>query len=227
MQRRAFTLLEILLVVALLAAVAVMVWPDFNTAERSERLDESALRMKALLNMCRAEAMLESRTYRVEFRPDGTLYLTRQLDPVYGPHLFVPVSSDWAKQPVLLDGVWVESVLPMTGGSTPIQIEDEQIEYLEDVTVAELPTPIEDLDEPLRLEFNPDGRSASLRWTLRDTSGRARQLTLDGRLGRVLIEPAERIEPETAKQPEPMNFEEPEKVNEAEAVAELKDNREP
>ncbi len=227
MRRRAFTLLEVLLVVALLATVAVMVWPDFGTAERAERLDESARRMKSLLSMCRAEAMLQSRRYRVEFRPDGTLYLTRQLDPLYGPHLYVPVKSDWAGQPVLLEDVWVESVLPMSGGSTPIEIEDEQIEYLEDQTIPEEPTPIEELGEPLWLDFEPDGRSASLRWTLRDISGRGRQLTLDGRLGRVLIEPAERLEAELVQKPEPMTFDEPEPIDEAEVVAELKDSREP
>ncbi|MFH1747571.1 MAG: hypothetical protein ABIG44_11060 [Planctomycetota bacterium] len=183
--RWAVTLLELLLVISLLGLLAVFLWPDFGTATRHELLDESARRMKTLIAMCRAEAMNQSIRYQISFRADGSLKVRRQYDPIEAPHIFVPVRSDWARRAILLEDVWVESVVPLPDGPAPILIEDELIEVEE---MEEDPIPIEEFEEPVVILFETDGTSDSLRWTLRDANGRGVEMMLDGRLGRVTID---------------------------------------
>jgi prepilin-type N-terminal cleavage/methylation domain-containing protein len=91
-----FTLLELLLVISLIALLAVLTWPNLDTASRSEHLDESGAADEALIAMCRAEAMSEALRYRITFRLDGSIKVRRQFDPIRAPHVFVPVERDWA-----------------------------------------------------------------------------------------------------------------------------------
>lgn len=198
--RNAFTLLEVLMVVALLAVVAAIAWPDFWQAKRSEELDESARRMKTLVQMCRAQAMNESRRYRVSFREDGSIKVTRQRDPILAPHEYFRFRDDWANLPFLLEHVWVDALLPLSEGPPPIELEDELIEFEE---FDDEPTPITELEYAYELNFEPDGVSNSLRWILRDEDGHGLQLTLDGRLGRVQVEAVEKLMDEPER-PEPL-----------------------
>jgi hypothetical protein len=50
------------------------------------------------------------------------------------------------------------------------------------------PQPVQALEHPAELNFDPNGASGSMRWVLRDASGRGMLMTLDGRLGRVQVE---------------------------------------
>ena len=108
--RNAFTLLELLLVIVLLAMLAALAWPEFGQARSSEELGESARRTKTLVSMCRARAMSESRRYRVTFRLDGSLKVTRQRDPILAPHQYFKFRGPWAKLPFMLEHVWVEAI---------------------------------------------------------------------------------------------------------------------
>ncbi|MFQ5804874.1 MAG: prepilin-type N-terminal cleavage/methylation domain-containing protein [Phycisphaerae bacterium] len=197
--RNAFTLLEVLIVVLLLGLLAALTWPEFGQARRSEELDESARRMKTLVQMCRARAMNESRRYRVTFRLDGTLKVTRQRDPLLAPHEYYKFREPWANLPFLLEHVWIESVLPLPEGPPPLLVEDELTEFEE---FEEEPIAVTDLERGIELNFEPDGTSSSARWVLRDEEGRAVELTLDGRLGRVQVEPVERLQLDEVERPE-------------------------
>lgn len=203
--QRAVTLLELLLVISLLGLLAAFLWPDFGTATRNELLDESARRMKTLIAMCRAEAMNESIRYQISLRADGSLEVRRQYDPIEAPHVFVPVRKDWARQAILLEDVWVESVVPLPDGPAPVLLEDELVEVEE---MEEQPIPIEEFEEPVVLLFEPDGTSDSLRWTLRDGLGRGVEMMLDGRLGRVTVERVARIPEEQVERPPEIEEEE-------------------
>ena len=191
----AFTLLEVLLVITLLGVVAAISWPDYGQARRSEELDESARRLKSLIQMCRARSMNEGRRYCLTFRMDGTLLVTRQRDPILAPHQYFQFRANWADLPYLLEHVWVESILPLPEGPPPMELQDELIEFEQ---FDDEPIPIADLDHNYELRFEPDGISNSLRWILRDADGRGLQMTLDGRLGRVEMVISERTldEPE-------------------------------
>lgn len=208
--RSAFTLLEVLMVIALLAMVAAITWPDFGQARRSEELDESARRMKTLVQMCRAQAMNEARRYRLTFREDGTINVTRQRDPILAPHEYFRFRDPWAEVAFVLEHVWVEALLPLPEGPAPMELEDELLEFDE---FEDEPILVTELEFPYVLNFEPDGISNSLRWILRDDDGRGLELTLDGRLGRVRVEPVEKLSDEPER-PEPLDHDEDEEFEE-------------
>jgi type II secretion system protein H len=196
----AFTLLEVMIVIALLAMVAAIVWPDFGQARRSEELDESARRLKTLVQMCRAQAMNESRRYRLTFREDGTVRVTRQRDPILAPHEYFRFREPWAQVAFLLEHVWVEALLPLSEGPPPMELKDELLEFKQ---FDDEPIPVTDLEHGFELNFEPDGICQSLRWILRDGDGRGLELTLDGRLGRVRGRVVEKLS-DAPERPDPL-----------------------
>lgn len=181
-----FTLFEVLLVVALLALLTLLVYPDLRGTSRGEQLDESVARLKALIAMARAEAMNQTCRYCLTFREDGSIALSRQRDPLSAPHEFVRVREPWALREVLLPEVWVAALEPLPQGPAPILVEDDEIEFTQ---LESEPVPVTDLEAPHELYFEPDGTCPSMRWILRDQAGRGRLVTLDGRTGRLTSEP--------------------------------------
>lgn len=197
-RRRAFTLLEVILVIGVLVILLGLTLPDFSGALTAEQLPESGARCKALLSMCRAQAMNESRRYRVWIRPDGSIKALRQLDPLEAPHDYIPISDDWGREQVLLDDVWVDAVQPLSDGPPPLLVDDDEIEFSE---IEEEPLSIATFDEGVTVEIAPDGTSNSLKFVLRDLTGRGLELTLDGRLGRITLTPLEAISASTVQRP--------------------------
>lgn len=200
-RRRGFTLVEVLLVIVLVGLLASFVWPDFSVLMRGRRLDESVSRLKALVAMCRAQAMNESRRYRLTLLPDGRIELSRQRDPVAAPNEYVRVGDGWAQGPWLMEDVWVEAVQPLPDGPPPLDVQDDEIEFFE------APDRPQALEAPFEIDFEPDGLSSSARWVLRDALGRGRELTLDGRLGRVSAAEVEPLSDGSVERPERRSFE--------------------
>jgi hypothetical protein len=155
--------------------------------------------MKALVAMCRAEAMNQARQYQILIRADGSVRIERQNDPLTAPDKLEEPATHWARTQVLLDDVWVESVQMLPDGPPPIRIVDEQMVFPE--PVYEL-TGVASLEHSAAIEFAPDGLSNSLRWVLRDERGRRVMMTLDGRLGRVQIEDFDSASSDAATRPE-------------------------
>lgn len=200
-----FTLIEVVLVIAIIGLIAAFVLPEVTGTSEYERLVESGRRFRAMVVMCRAEAMNETRPHRIEFWPDGTIEIKRQADPIIAPHLYIPIKASWARTPVLMENVWVSAVQVLPEGPPPIRIIDDQLEFPE---MEFEPLPIEELVDPVVLEFGPDGSSHSMRWVLCDPSGTRKLLTLDGRLGRVNIEDMDRLPEDDVIRPEPIELEE-------------------
>lgn len=226
-RKRGFTLIELLLVIALLALLASMVWPDFVVSSDYERLDESARRMRSLISMCRAEAMFQSRVMRIGFRTDGSLRIDAQIDPIYAPDFFTPVNEPWARQEVLLEGVWVNALHLLPDGPAPLNIDNnDQLEVIEELVKE--PLPIESFASTQWIRFSPDGSAESAKWILRDKFGRAIRLIFDGRMGRVT---SETLDPQTldeAIQPVPLDETarlEPDELDAAEAAQLLDESR--
>lgn len=209
---RAFSLLELLMVIALLGLVAVVAWPDFQAVSHGDRLKESAGRLESLVAMCRAEAMNDGRAYRVEVLKDGSLRVTAQADPIFRPNEYLYVQSPWTQTEVLLDDVWVESVQALPEGPPPIRIVDERLEFPK--TEIKM-TPVEELESPAVLNFPPDGTTRSMRWLLRQEEGEGVLLTLDGRLGRLNQESVERLAKSDLKRPKPLEKSEREAFDKA------------
>lgn len=197
-RREAFTLLELLLVIVILGVIASFVWPEFSPAAKAEQLDESTRRLKSLVAMCRAEAMNDARNYRITLRLDGRVWVTRQFDSLLAPQAYVRVRAPWAQTEFVLEDVWVEAVRELPDGPPPLVVVDEDIDF--DDEELELFV-LDELETPLVLEFRPNGSSNSATWTLRDGLGRGRQMTLDGRLGRVTIVPLESLRADEVERP--------------------------
>lgn len=179
---RAFTLLEVLMVIVILGLIIGLTMPDLFSAERAEQMPESAASMKSLVAMCRAQSMYESRRHRLRIGLDGSVEVHRQRDALEAPNEWVDVDAGWRQPSFLAPRVWVERVLAMPQGPPPILVEDDAIQFTQ---IDEEPALVQDLEAPVDVYFEPDGTAGSLRFFLRDLDGRGIQMTLDGRLGRV------------------------------------------
>lgn len=207
---RAVTLIEVLLVIVIVGVLAGMILPNFAGVSDKEQLEESARRIRAMLAMCRAQAMNNAVQYRAEIQQDGRFKLLRQVDPLVAPNEFRLVRESWADQEFPLPRVWVESVQELPDGPTPILLEDE-LEIVDELIVD--PVPITDLESPLVLDFRPDGESTSAEWTLRHQDGRGLKMVLDGRVGRVTVEPVEPLNPDEVSMPERIPLTEAERAS--------------
>ena len=108
-----FTLLEILIVLALLVIMVGFAWPMMESQITAAQLPESANRVRDMLFMARAEAALEHRRVRVRFVPEEqNPIIEYEPDAILRPDEWEPVKSAWAQEPMLLADIQVHDVLP-------------------------------------------------------------------------------------------------------------------
>lgn len=210
MLRRAFTLVEVLLVILLIGAIVFFSFPDFKAEFRRRSLMESADRLRALIVMCHAEAMREGRYYRIQMprTPDPNdpnasktvevpleteqPQVIRQRD-LLNPEDWEGFEAYWKDQPILQDGTRCIGVFPGRPnfdiqGNSPIagpQIDGTETTYVP-------------------VTFNPDGTCDWATFVLTDLPpdtelqpshvARILNVILDGRTGQVWIQRALRVE---------------------------------
>jgi prepilin-type N-terminal cleavage/methylation domain-containing protein len=121
MRNRAFTLLESLLVIAMLVILAAMAMPLLDRQLQQRELIASAEQLRALCYQTSAEAKLRGRRLRIEFiRPPATIHQPTDEDgepidnaesviaataarvlierePLDAPGVFEPLEVDWAR----------------------------------------------------------------------------------------------------------------------------------
>ena len=165
-----FTLLELVLVIALLCVMAGYVMPSFMSSLHAEALPTSARDLRSLIYLVRAEAMLEGKRYRICF-PDpeeleaeyGEEYLRfrhqplieKEDLPIEAPGQFFPVRANWAREPVLHERV---RCIRLVRGMPHIEEEsDEFAEALEEEW--ELDADLRDMEDlwDTELIVEPDG----------------------------------------------------------------------
>jgi len=130
MRRRGFTLIEVVLVIALLVVLAAFAFPELGRELERRSLVESADRLRSLIVMAHAKAAQENRQYRIEFPgtpdpndpnaedaidvPVETLQplVLRQEDPLEHPDEFVEHDAPWLRHEVLLQGTRCVAALP-------------------------------------------------------------------------------------------------------------------
>lgn len=161
----AFTLIEILLVIGLLAALTMFVVPPVLRDIERARLPESAKQMRSLLRLTRARAMYDGKRYRLRFLEEGDEeslddvevdprqpVVEREDDPIGEPGVFNPVKAAWARPDPLLNGVrCIEIRLGKPTLEKIIEKDTEQHEQL----VEELGHDVDEIRPPLY--FEPDG----------------------------------------------------------------------
>ena len=117
--RSAYTLVEIVLVVGLIALISAIAIPAFYRQMKEEELPGSGKQMRSLLSLVRANAAMDGRRYRIRFPnenetdaigTDRQPIIEREDDPVLQPELFVPVRASWAIGVTLLGDVWCAEV---------------------------------------------------------------------------------------------------------------------
>ena len=114
-----FTLLEVLLVVALLVLLTGLIMPNFIGEIEGGRLKTSAEQMRSLLTMTRSHAMFDGKRYRIrfprhdeldDFGGDRQPIIEREDDPVDEPEEFNRVDDPWVFGVTLLRDVWCAQV---------------------------------------------------------------------------------------------------------------------
>ncbi len=117
--RRAFTLLEVTLVVGILVLISAMVIPNFLRQIRGEAMPRSARQLRSLITLVRANASFDNRRYRIRFPNedekdlfggDTQPLIEREDDPIDEPEVFNVVTDPWAIEPTFMGDVWCAEV---------------------------------------------------------------------------------------------------------------------
>jgi len=127
--RGAFSLVEVLIVLALLVILAGFAWPALETQIVGAELPESASHFRDTLFMARSEAIKENRRIRIRFEPEKQQPIIEiEIDPIEYANEWEPVKSAWAEQAMeslLLADVQVHRIKPGRPEFTkPISIND-------------------------------------------------------------------------------------------------------
>lgn len=107
-----FSLLELVLVMAVLCAILLMVAPSLSNFGAGRQADEAASQIVALAQWARGQAISEGRTYRLNFdSTNGSFYLTAQTGG-----LFERLGTEFGRVFQLPEGVQLTYNGPMEGG---------------------------------------------------------------------------------------------------------------
>lgn len=109
--RRAFTLIELVVVLTLIVALSLLAMPAIENIMIGSNLPESAGRVRSLFAMARSGAVSEARRVRVRFLPNEQQPIVEiERDPVFQPGLYEQITAAWTQEPILLGSVQVYSV---------------------------------------------------------------------------------------------------------------------
>lgn len=117
--RGALTLVEIVLVVTILVAIAGLVIPNFARELERDRLPRSARQFRSLLAMVRANAAFDCKRYRIRFPQEDELdplggdrqpLIEREDDPMHETEVFNLVTAPWAVGKTFLKDIWCAEV---------------------------------------------------------------------------------------------------------------------
>jgi len=196
---RAFTLLELMLVIILLAVLAAMAWPNLSGRLAGKELIHSARRLAGTLQLCRASAMAEAKRYRCIWDAEtDELVVQIERDPFEHPGEFTDLKAHWARSNPLVGKVRCVDVR-IKGWAA------QTTEELNELTMGELSSEQRALKyEPLVFQVNGTCEPAAI--ILEDGSGRRKVLQINRLTGQATIrdprgdelpedaEPTERIE---------------------------------
>ena len=112
--RRAFTLIEVVLVIGLLVTISALTLPNFVRELERQQLPGTARQFRSLLTLTRANAAFDGLRYRVRFageKEENLLLderqpiIEREDDPINEPEVFHQVTAPWAIGTTVLKGV--------------------------------------------------------------------------------------------------------------------------
>jgi general secretion pathway protein H len=113
-----FTLLELVLVLAIIAVILAVVAPTFSGFAAGRKPQDAAARFVALTHYARSQAIAEGRTYRIILDPaQGQWWLANDdsgMSPVAGPY---------GQMYAAADGVRMETNAPLENGQPTLRFE--------------------------------------------------------------------------------------------------------
>jgi prepilin-type N-terminal cleavage/methylation domain-containing protein len=171
----AFTLLELILVMVILAIAAAMVVPTLASFAAGRRTDNAVSNLLAMANYARVHAVSEGRTYRLNLEPSSnSFWLT-----VQNAGTFQPPANEFGDKVVLTDGIKLDA--------TVVPMPTMQLVFPPDVTPqANTITPpygqviaqpnsvmqVPRADASIYMEFLPSGRVDPIHIRITDKQGR-------------------------------------------------------
>ncbi len=112
-----FTLIEVLVVIALLALLAGMAIPLIRGDTPQQQMGASTQRLASLMAMCRAQAMLNGHPVHLTWQagpndPKGLLLpvVTHEADPIASPGAYKCMAASWATDPIVQKNVQIRLV---------------------------------------------------------------------------------------------------------------------
>lgn len=117
--RRGFTLIEVVMAVALLLLVVSFALPNLIGQLEAQRLPKSCEQLRGLLTLVRANAMYDGKRYRVRFPGEDEIdgigddrqpLIEREDEPFKDPGVFNPVNDFWAYGETILRDIWCSEV---------------------------------------------------------------------------------------------------------------------
>ncbi len=156
-KRRAFTLIEIVLVLGIILVITAMTAPSFFRQMKEAELPNSARQLRSLVTLVRANAAFDGMRYRIRFPEDDEEdplggdrqpLIEREDDPIEEPDTFNLVTAPWAVGRTILGDVWCAEVWLERPTIERMQdrrdtIRDAMEEALEDFSVERPPLVIE------------------------------------------------------------------------------------
>ena len=192
--RRGITLLEMLLVLALLVAIAAIAMPTVSRPLENHRLRKSADQIRAEWTKARAKAMETGRTYVFRYQPDLDGY---QVEPWYSDEDYLE-SSELTGVGGL--GTPIAGPVPLISNQTSSaalkHLPEDMVFAASDTTqeareqLAVLGTDAlqnQDLSLSAPIFFYPDGTSSTARLFVKNPRERYIKLTLRGLTGVVYV----------------------------------------
>jgi len=197
-QRRGFSLLEILLVLAVLVVIGAMVMPTVSGPLQNHRLRKGADQIRAEWAKTRAKAMETGRTYVFRYEPQGSGYL---IEPWYSDEDYLESSQVGLAGSAAGSAVMPSLALTPSASSAAMKRLPDEITF----AASDGPTDVRDLiatqsPEAIQLQnaaaaenlsapifFYPDGTSSTTRLVIMNEKPRYVKLTLRGLTGVVYV----------------------------------------
>jgi len=174
---RAYTLVEVMLVIGLLVAIGAMAIPRFVGQIEAQRLPGSTGQLRSLLSLARANAAYDGKRYRIRFAAEDEEVrgvdhrqpiVEREEDPVHDPEVYTRVTLPWAVGDTLLTDIWCAEV--RTGRPTIEKLQRLRDRARDDISDALLKQKDAEHFEAERppVYIEPDGASEWVTFVLTD-----------------------------------------------------------
>ncbi|MFA5865239.1 MAG: GspH/FimT family pseudopilin [Phycisphaerae bacterium] len=188
MKARAFTMLELLLVIMIIMILGAVIWPSITNRTSGANLKFVAEKLAALLQMARSQAMITGNCHRCRFELDGMqAVIEEESDPVAHPGVFEKIKTHWAVVDLGKDEI---KCLAVQFDPWETILRQQEASVLE--TGQDNNTATDLLCPPIAFYPNGSGDSASI--LLGNNEDKNFTIKLNGLTGQVLVEQGNKLD---------------------------------